>query len=160
MKLFVYAFALLSIVGAFQPPNPSRDGRVPLSMYRPDLNWDPAKDSIDEPLSNLVPDCTKPPTVSVLNRGTYEALNDHRTPEYRMPTTSPLPPNRAPPRAMAASMPPPSPPARLPLQQGDYFLPDPANNPSNPLAKNSSPNTGLVGTDRARDQRPEEWRRL
>ena len=162
MKLFVYAAALLPLAGAFQPNLSRGQSLASLSMYRPDLNWDAGKNDIDEPLSNLVPDCTKQETVSVLNKGTYEALNGHRTPEYRMP-----PQSRLPPRCSPNSLPPQ---ARPPVPMGpsiatgsaygDYFLPDPANNPSNPLATNQYASRPFIGTDRAPDQPPEAWHRL
>ena len=140
MKLAIL-IVLLPLAVAFQPTSiSSRHASSGRSMFKPDLNWDAATNHVDEPLSNLVPDCTKPPTVSTLNKGTYERLNGHHAPQYQVnPDISPK----------AAR---PSPP---PTGDPRAFFPDPANTPSNPLSSTGRPTTG-----RAPDQRPEEWHRL
>ncbi|CAB9518780.1 expressed unknown protein [Seminavis robusta] len=146
MKLTLFAAAFLPLTAAF--------------TFQPDRMWGWSSDT-DEPLSNLVPDCTKQPTVSVLNKGTYEGVNGHQNDfaaANRFPeaTSAPVPSKyRSQPQPATPQSVPEVSSRALPPQEKDAFFPDPANTPSNPLSSRS--HNRLVGTDRAPDQKPESW---
>jgi hypothetical protein len=158
------------------PPPPPAAPQVGAGAYRPGgriFYPDPAN-TPSNPLSTVhydhypgtgaVPDCTKPPQVSMLNKGTYERLNGAPGKGYLLPDPANTPSN---PLSTAKYDHYPGtgavpdctkPPVLSTLNKGTYerlnggpgegyLLPDPANTPSNPLSSvqySHYPGTGAV----------------